>query len=185
MERRNIVVAITGASGAVYAQSLLDKLRRLNNYVDQVAVIFSDQGRKVWEYELQAPVPENSYSNNDFFAPFASGSSVFDMLIVCPCSMGTLGRIANGVSDDLIARSADVMLKEKRALILVPREAPYNLIHLRNMQLATEAGAIICPASPSFYLHPATIADLVSTITDRVLKIARLPVDSKPWPNTG
>jgi len=112
------------------------------------------------------------YSNKDFFVPFASGSSDFDTMIICPASMGILGRIASGTSDDLIARGADVMLKERRKLILVPRETPYNLIHIRNMETLTLAGAIICPASPSFYSKPASIDELVMTVVERVISLA-------------
>ena len=111
----------------------------------------------------------------------ASGSAGYTAMIICPCSMGTLGRIASGVSDDLMTRAADVVLKEKQKLILVPREAPYNLIHLNNMKLLTEAGAVICPASPSFYSKPATINDVVMTVVDRALTLAGLELETSHW----
>jgi len=171
---RKIVVGITGASGAVYAQQLLERLQLLREV--EVAVVLSDCGEQVFRYELGddalAAIPFRCYANNDFGAPFASGSSRFDTLIVIPCTMGTLGRIAHGVSDTLLTRAADVMLKERRRLILVTREMPLNLIHLRNMAQVTEAGGIICPASPSFYSRPATIAETVRSVTDRVLQLA-------------
>ena len=121
------------------------------------------------------------YQPGNFFAPMASGSAGYDAMIVCPCTMGTLGRIAAGVSSDLLTRAADVMLKERKKLILVPREAPFSLIHLNNMKLLTEAGAIICPASPSFYSKPATIEDVAMTVVDRVLALAGFDLESYAW----
>lgn len=117
------------------------------------------------------------------FAPFASGSSRFEAMVICPCSMGLLGRIANGISDDLITRAADVMLKERRKLIVVPRETPFNLIHLRNMTQLTEAGAIVCPAVPSFYSKPQTIEQLVDTVVDRIIDLIGLDVVTYRWGN--
>ena len=121
------------------------------------------------------------YENDDFFAPFASGSAGFDTMIICPCSMGTLGRIANGISDNLITRAADVMLKEKGKLLLVLREAPYSLIHINNMKIVTEAGAIIYPANPSFYGKPETMDDLIATVIDRILFLAGFDTDKFTW----
>jgi 4-hydroxy-3-polyprenylbenzoate decarboxylase len=112
------------------------------------------------------------YQNSDYYAPFASGSSKYESMIICPASMGTIGRIANGTSEDLICRTADVMLKERRKLIIVPREAPYNLIHINNLKTLTLAGAIICPASPSFYSNPKTVDELVLTVVDRIIDLA-------------
>jgi 4-hydroxy-3-polyprenylbenzoate decarboxylase len=127
---RKIIVAVTGASGAVYAQQLLAKLCSLKTPPGEIAVIFSDTAKEVWEYETGvkyvAESPAKEYNNKSFHAPFASGSSHYDTMIICPASMGTTGRIANGTSDDLIARTADVMLKERRRLIIVPRETPYS-----------------------------------------------------------
>ena len=161
---RKIIVAITGASGSIYALRLLEKLTSLKTPPSEIAVVFSDNAREIWKYEtgkqFVAKAPAKVYNNDDFYVPFASGSSDFDTMIICPASMGILGRIANGTSDDLIARAADVMLKERRKLILVPRETPYNLIHIRNMETLTLAGAIICPATPSFYSKPKRLMTL-------------------------
>jgi len=180
-----LIIGITGASGSLYGKLLLEKLVGLSGQLKDVSVVFSNNARKVWEYELGpielASLPFTIYNPNDFFAPMASGSAAYTAMIICPCSMGTLGRIASGVSDDLMTRAADVILKEKRKLVLVPREAPYNLIHLNNMKLLAEAGAIICPASPSFYSKPATINEVVMTVVDRALTLAGLEVDSYRW----
>ena len=183
--RRKIVLAITGASGSVYALKLLEKLQQLKSPPEEIAVIFSDTAREIWEAETGqkyvAAFPAKEYGNKSFYAPFASGSSQFDTMIICPASMGTIGRIANGTSDDLIARSADVMLKERRRLILVPRESPYNLIHINNLKTVTLAGAIVCPASPSFYSNPETIDDLVMTVVDRIIDLAGFDSNGFRW----
>ncbi|MEI8204104.1 MAG: UbiX family flavin prenyltransferase [Bacteroidota bacterium] len=183
--KKKLIIAITGASGAIYAMRLLKKLTILSSQWDDCALIFSDNARDIWNFELEnVPLPEikrTEFAPHDFYAPFASGSSDFNIMIVCPCSMGTLGRIASGVSNDLITRAADVMLKERRQLILVSRETPLNLIHLQNMKLLTEAGAIICPASPSFYQKPKRIEDAVDTVVDRVLSLAGFEVDMYRW----
>jgi 4-hydroxy-3-polyprenylbenzoate decarboxylase len=180
-----IVIGVTGASGAIYAKDLLKKLDKYSQQIEHCAVVFTDQARLVWQHELENESLENlkfrQYPNDSFFAPFASGSGNYDVMIICPCSMGTLGRIAAGTANDLIARTADVMLKERRKLIIVPRETPYNLIHLKNMLELSQAGAIICPASPSFYNKPADIDDLVDTVTARILKLAGLNIDSFEW----
>ena len=183
--RRKIIVAVTGASGSVYAERLLERLLALKNKPEEIAVIFSDTAREVWKHETGRKIsikkPAKEYSNNSYFAPFASGSAHYDTMIICPASMGTIGRIANGISDDLIARAADVILKERRKLILVPREAPYNLIHIKNMETLTLAGAIICPASPSFYNRPETINEVVDTVVDRILSLAGFETGKKGW----
>jgi len=183
--QRKIVLAITGASGSIYAYKLLGRLHELNAPVKEIAVIFSDTGRKIWESEIGSAFHNEGsakeYENNSYFAPFASGSSQYDTMIICPASMGAIGRIANGTSEDLIARTADVMLKERRRLIIVPREAPYNLIHLSNMEKLTIAGAIICPASPSFYSNPKTIEDLVMTVADRIIDLAGFESKGYRW----
>jgi len=180
-----IALGITGASGAIYARALLNRLTTLQNQVEEVGVVMSNNAREVWKHELGESSYENLpfrfYDRQDFFAPFASGSAQFNTVIICPCSMGTLGRIAGGISDDLITRAADVALKERRKLILVPRDTPYNLIHLRNMTTLTEAGAIICPASPSFYSLPKNLDDLASTVVDRVLDLAGLNIQAFRW----
>jgi 4-hydroxy-3-polyprenylbenzoate decarboxylase len=175
-DRRKIVLAITGASGSIYAQKLLNKLQNLETAPEEISVILSKTAREIWQDEIGSGfVAEGiakEYGNDTYYAPFASGSSQYDTMIVCPASMGTLGRIANGVSDTLIARSADVMLKEGRKLIIVPRETPYSLIHVRNMKKIIQAGAVICPASPSFYSKPKSIEDLVMTVVDRIIDLA-------------
>lgn len=181
---RKVAVGITGASGAIYAKVLLDKLSALDP-APQVAVVMSDNAKTVWRHELgndnYCNYPVTFYERQDFMAPFASGSSSFDTLVVIPCSMGTLGRIATGVSDDLITRTADVMLKERRRLILVPRDTPLNLVHLRNMTALTEAGAIICPAMPSFYSRPSDFEQLAATVVDRVLSLAGFDARGFRW----
>lgn len=188
-ETRNIIVAVTGASGSVYAAKLLEKLQTLKSPPASIAVVFSDNAKAIWEYEtgkkFKAKTPAKEYDNKDFFVPFASGSSDYDTMIICPASMGILGRIANGTSDDLIARAADVMLKERRKLILVPRETPFNLIHIRNMETLTLAGAIICPASPSFYSRPKTIDDLVMTVVERIISLAGFDAKTYRWMENG
>lgn len=185
MKKKKIIIAITGASGSVYAKVLFDRMQRLNAQVEEVAVVMSDNAKTVWELELgnkdYKNYPFTFYRKNDFFAPFASGSAGYDTLIVCPCSMGTIGRIANGISNDLVSRAADVILKERRKLILVARETPYNLIHLKNMQLITEMGGVICPASPSFYSLPKDFEELAATVVDRVLQLSGLQVTSYQW----
>jgi 4-hydroxy-3-polyprenylbenzoate decarboxylase len=179
-----IVIGITGASGAIYAQRLLEKLLILES-VGNIAVIFSEKAKQVWKYELgnedYSKIKFPVYKGDDFFAPPASGSSLFESMIICPCSMGSLARIANGISDELITRSADVMLKEKRRLILITRESPLNLIHLRNMKLVASAGAIVLPASPSFYSKPVTITELIDTVIDRALRLAGYDLPSFHW----
>jgi 4-hydroxy-3-polyprenylbenzoate decarboxylase len=184
-----IVVAVTGASGSIYAKVLLDKLKLASEQIETVAVVMSDNAKDVWKHELKSEGYSsygfNFYSKTDFNAPFASGSSKFDCMIVCPCSMGTLGRIAGGISNDLITRAADVMLKERRKLILVTRDTPLSLIHINNMKTVTEAGGIIAPASPSFYSVPTDFEALVSTVVDRVIDIAGLEIPSYRWGSEG
>ncbi len=180
-----IAVSVSGASGSIYAKILFDQLLRLKDQVAEVGVVWSDNALTVWEHELgnkdYANYPFRVWNKNDFMAPFASGSSTYAALIICPCSMGTLGRIAGGISNDLVTRAADVMLKERRKLICVVRETPYNLIHLRNMTTVTEAGGIICPATPSFYSKPATLEDMAYTVIHRVLQLAGLDTDGYRW----
>ena len=180
---KKIAVGITGASGAIYAKVLLDTLSNLPDV--EVGVVMSEQAGEVWQYELGNTDYLNygftRYALNNFHAPFASGSSSYEGLIVCPCSMGTLGRIAHGMSDSLLTRAADVMLKERRKLVLVAREAPYNLIHINNMKAITEAGGIICPATPSFYSRPTTFEALAATVVHRALHLAGISVPSYRW----
>ncbi len=185
MTKRKIVVAITGASGAIYAQLLLHKLQQLEEQIKEVAVVMSDNAKQVWQFELDNDdyqhLPYKIYPKNDFMAPFASGSARFDTMIIVPCSMGTLGRIASGTSDDLIARAADVILKERRKLIVVARDMPLNLIHIRNMATITEAGGIICPAIPSYYSKPKTIEDVAMTVVNRIIDLIGLEHNSYRW----
>lgn len=186
MAKRKLIVAITGASGAIYGKLLLERLQGMTDQVDQVGVIFSSNAKGVWRYELGKDFAPSStmvkvYNPDNFYAPMASGSSRFDTMIICPCTMGTLGRIACGVSSDLITRAADVMLKERRRLILVPRETPYNLIHLNNMKLLTEAGSVICPATPSFYSKPATPDEIAMTVVERILSLSGLEYTGYQW----
>ena len=182
---RKIVVAITGASGSIYASILLEKLLAIRSQWKDVSVVMTKNARTVWETEMGNTafnnIPLTIYENDDFTAPFASGSALYDTLIIVPCSMGSLGRIAGGISNDLITRSADVILKERRKLICVVRDTPYNLIHIRNMETITLAGGIICPATPSFYSRPQTIEAVVSTVVDRVLDIAGFEAKSFRW----
>ena len=184
MERK-IIVSVSGASGAIYAKVLFDKLLALQQQVKKVGVVMSDNAKEVWKYELDnenyKDYPFSFYGKNDFLAPFASGSAKYDTMIICPCSMGTLGRIAGGISNDLTTRAADVILKERRKLIAVVRETPYNLIHLNNMKIVTEAGGIICPATPSFYSKPETFEQLASTVIDRVIDLCGFENDSYRW----
>jgi 4-hydroxy-3-polyprenylbenzoate decarboxylase len=183
--KKKIVVAITGASGAIYARLLLDKLQKLHEQINEVAIVMSDNAKEVWKFELDNEdynnLPYKFYAKNDFMAPFASGSAKFDTMVIVPCSMGTLGRIASGVSDDLIGRAADVILKEHRKLILVARDTPFNLIHIRNMQTVTEAGGIICPAIPSYYSKPQTIEELAMTVVNRLIDLIGLENESYRW----
>ena len=175
------VIGITGASGAIYAKVLFEKLEQISSQWTDVDIIFSETGRDVWKHELGVDpeeIPFKIRESKDFLAPFASGSCDYKGLIICPCTMGTLGRIANGYSDDLLTRTADVMLKERRKLILVTRETPLNLVHINNMKLVTEAGGIIVPASPSFYSNPKTIDDLVGTVVNRVLNLAGFTIEN-------
>jgi len=185
MSKKKVVVGVTGASGSVYAKVLFDRLVELKEQVEEVGVVFSTNAREVWKLELGnsdfEKLPFTIYNSNDFMAPFASGSAKYETMIVCPCSMGTMARIASGVSNDLMTRAADVILKERRKLILVPRDTPLSLIHLNNMKTVTEAGGIIAPASPSFYSNPKSFEDLAKTVVDRVLDLAGFNLESYRW----
>lgn len=182
---QKIVVAITGASGSVYASVLLSKLMQMKEAVEEVGVVMTENAKEVWHTELgnrsYEQFPFRIYGTQDFRAPFASGSARFNTMIIAPCSMGTLGRIAAGISNDLISRAADVMLKERRRLICMIRDTPYNLIHIRNMETITAAGGIICPCSPSFYSQPKSIEEAAATVVDRALDLAGLPVNTYRW----
>jgi flavin prenyltransferase len=176
---RKIVIGVTGASGAIYAQRLLWFLRDHQSALDlETHVVFTKYGRVVYQDETGESPSELGlpiHNPGDMTAPFASGSAGFSAMVVAPCSAGSLARMAHGVSTDLVGRAADVMLKERRKLVLVLRESPYNLIHLRNMVAVAEAGAVVMPASPSFYSHPQTMTALVDTVTARVLDQLDIP----------
>ena len=168
-----LVVGITGASGAPYAERLVSWLATEGRVAGvETHLVFTKTGRLVWQHEVGTDPREHDlpiWGPLDFTAPFASGSARFEAMAVVPCSAGTLGRIAHGISADLVGRAADVMLKERRKLVLCLREAPYSLVHLRNMQAVTEAGAMVLPASPSFYSKPPHLEALVDTVVGRVL----------------
>ncbi|MGQ9863245.1 MAG: UbiX family flavin prenyltransferase [Bacteroidia bacterium] len=181
---KKIVVAITGASGSIYAKRLLGYL---TDFPIEVGVVLSENAPQVWNYELQEPFssPFKVYDRKDYFAPFASGSAGYTHMVIIPCSMGTVGRVVAGLSDDLITRAADVVLKEKRTLIVVPRETPLSELHLRNLLQLAQWGAHIIPAIPSFYSHPTSIEALVDTVVFRVLDRLGLPVPTAfRWSST-
>lgn len=187
MKQLKLAVGITGASGMIYAQRLLQKLQSpdLKNQIEQAGLVFSSNVPEIWKTELGPFKPDGFglkvYSPKSFYAPFASGSAGFDALLVIPCSMGTLGRISAGISNDLITRAADVMLKEQKKLILVTREMPFSLIHLENMTRLARAGAQIFPASPHFYLNPKNINELADTVVNRVLEAAGFSLNMERW----
>lgn len=165
-----ILVAITGASGALYAQRLLDNL---DPAAQEIHVIQSRYAAAVVSEELpgglRLPKGAKSHGLKSMNVPFASGSNAFDAMVVIPCSMGTLGRIAHGYSEDALLRAADVMLKERKKLILVPRETPLSLVHVKNFELLLLAGAVLIPANPSFYTRPQTVEQVADTVVARVL----------------
>ena len=171
-----ILVAITGASGAIYAQRLLDNLDPRQH---EIHVVQSNYALQVIAEELpgglKLPAGVKSHGLKSMNAPFASGSNPPDAMVVIPCTMGTMGRIAHGYSEDVLLRAADVVLKEKRKLILVPRETPLSLVHVKNMELLLLAGAVILPANPSFYSGAKTIQDVVDTVVARVLDHLGVP----------
>lgn len=178
-----VIVAVTGASGAIYARQALETLLD-HPEVERIALIFSDHAEDVISAEgVTLPTSERieHYANGDMWASVASGSARWDAMVVVPASMGTVARVASGISRTLIERAADVMLKERRPLVMVVRESPYSLIHLRNMTSLTEAGAIILPASPSFYFNPTTLEELCRTISVRALELAGLKIEHREW----
>lgn len=185
-----LAVGISGASGAIYASEFLKAATLLikDNQIDEIGVVFSTNAKTVWKHELENTdynlFDFPTYEKTDFNAPFASGSAGYDALVICPCSMGTLGRIAQGISNDLITRAADVMLKERKKLIAVVRETPLNLIQIENMQKVTQAGGIVCPATPSFYSKPQTVEDVADTVIHRVVDLLGLTLDSYRWGKT-
>lgn len=185
--KKKLIISITGASGSLYAKLLLEKLEKLPDQWDKIGVIMSANAKYVWQTELGNAHQQygfaDYYEKSDFDAPFASGSGKYDTMIIIPCSMGTLGRITAGISDDLGSRAADVILKERRRLICVVRETPYNLVHIRNMEALTLAGGIICPATPSFYSRPQNIEEVALTVVDRVLDLAGFDIKAYRWGN--
>ncbi len=187
-ELKKIVVAVTGASGACYARLVVEKLVA-SEEVDEVALIFSDHAHAVAAHEGEVVLVDSEkvrvFDNGDLFAPPASGSSDYDGMVVVPCSMGTVGRIASGVSIDLISRAADVMIKERGRLVVVPREAPFSTLHLRNLTTLSECGVVVIPACPSFYSHPQTIDEACETIVERVMKHLGLHTDRYRWGEGG
>ena len=170
-----LVIAATGASGAIYLQRLLEQIDYATH---EVHLVMSAYAREVAKQELDAfkiPAEISQHSEGDMNVPFVSGSARFDAMVIVPCSMATLGRIASGSSDSVLLRAADVFLKERRKLILVPRETPWNLIHARNVVALLEAGAIILPAIPSFYSRPSSLTAVVDTVVWRILDQIGLP----------
>lgn len=179
---KRVIVAVTGASGSIYARLTLLALLRCD--VEQIVLVQSKTGIEVSAFEhcvMPSDKRITTVDNDDMFNSIASGSANYDAMIVIPCSMGCIGRIASGVSSDLIARAADVMLKERRRLILCPRETPYSLIHLRGMTTITEAGGIIAPLSPSFYSDPSDTESLCNTVVERVLTLAGVDSPHYIW----
>ncbi len=180
-----VVIAITGASGSVYSKLLIERLLTIPQQFEALSVVMSTNAKEVWQTELGnadfSNYPVKFYDKNDFSAPFASGSARYNIMFIVPCSMGTMGRIAAGISDDLVSRAADVILKERRKLILAIRETPYNLVHIKNMEAITLAGGIIAPCTPSFYSRPATIEAVVQTVVDRLLDVAGFDISSFRW----
>ena len=178
-----IIVAVTAASGAIYARQLLEQLVT-SPQVENIALILSTNAEAVAETE-GVTLPESDkitrYANDNLFAAPASGSARWDAMVIVPSSVGTVGRVAAGVSQTLIERAADVMLKERRRLVVVVRETPLSLIHLRNMTTLTEAGAIVLPASPSFYSRPTDIEELCSTVTERIVSLLGIDVPHFEW----
>jgi flavin prenyltransferase len=184
-----LVVAVGGASGAPYARRFLHVLSTQPAGVVEAHLVFSKAAHQVWAEEIGTPtadLPFKKWDARDFNAPFASGSAGFGAMVVIPCSMGGLARIAHGLSEDLIGRAADVMLKERRKLVLVARDTPLSLIHLENMAAVTRAGAVVLPAMPSFYGRPQTIEALLDTVVGRALDHLGLPIKLGPrWGEEG
>ena len=176
-----IVIGITGASGALYAQRLLDNI---DPQAHELHVVLSNYAHSVVAQELpdglRLPLNVRSHGLKSMNVPFVSGSNAFDAMVIIPCTMGTLARVAQGISDDVLLRAADVMLKEKKKLILVPREMPLSLVHLKNMELLLLAGAVVLPANPSFYTNPKSIQEVVDTVVARVLEHLGLPQKLMP-----
>ena len=181
---KKVILAVTGASGAIYARKTLEALLKIDS-LEEIAVILSDNGRAVMAYEKETLNDTDPrviyYDNDDLFSAPSSGSADYDAMVIVPCSVGSVGRIASGVSFDLIGRSADVMLKERRRLIIVVRETPFSTIHLRNLTMLSECGAVILPASPSFYSFPQDIEALCDTVVERIIKMLGAESNRYRW----
>lgn len=181
----NLIIGITGASGSIYAQRFIEIVHQNQHLFENIAVIFTDIAKKVWNYEIDdypiEQIPFKIYDNNDYFVAPASGSCKFDTMVILPCTMGTMSKIANSLADNLLTRAADVMLKENRTLVIVPRETPLNIIHIENMKKIIFAGGIICPAMPSFYSKPKSINDLVDTVIQKVLQLIGIEIKFFEW----
>lgn len=186
---RKIVLGITGASGAIYARATVDALIAARSKQPiALAAVLSSTSPEVWAHELEGDVREwlaardvPVFAGRDYSAPFASGSAKWDSMAVVPCSMSTVAKVAHGISDDLLSRAADVMLKERRRLILVARETPLSAIHLENMLTVTRAGALVLPATPSFYGRPTSVDAVVATVVDRILDHLDIEHDAQRW----
>jgi len=170
-----LVISATGASGTIYLQRLLEQIDCAAHEVHLVMSAHADQVAKQELDDFKIPPNVSQHSENELNVPFVSGSAHFDAMVIVPCSMATLGRIASGSSDSALLRAADVFLKERRKLILVPRETPWNLIHARNVVTLLEAGAIVLPAIPSFYSRPGSVTAIVDTVVWRILDQIGLP----------
>lgn len=180
-----VVLGITGASGAIYARATVDALLAAKV---RPAVVLSSTAPEVWAQELGGDIREHLasrdvpiFAGRDYSAPFASGSAKWDAMAIVPCSMSTVAKVAHGISDDLLTRAADVMLKERRKLVLVARETPLSAIHLENLLAVTRAGAVVLPAMPSFYHRPATVDDVVFTVVARILDHLGVEHSSQRW----
>ena len=185
---RKIIVAVTGASGSLYGRLLCERLAAADG-LGEIALVVTDNGRRVAAFEdsddWMADSRFTRYDNDDLFGAPASGSARYDAMAIVPCSMGMAGRIAAGVSNDLVSRAADVMLKERRPLVLVTREAPLSTIHLRNLTALSECGAIVCPASPSFYSRPSDIESLCGTVVERAIGLLGVRIPHFEWGTSG
>ena len=181
---KKIIIAITGASGSIYAKRLIEKLEKFADNIKNLELVFSEAGKQVWDFEINEKLNEKNFrifENTNLFSPIASGSAKYDTMVIIPCSMGTVGRIANGISNDLISRAADVIIKERKKLIIVPRETPFSSIHLNNLKIISDNGGVIIPASPSFYHNPQTIIELTDTVVNKVIEHIGFDSGAKEW----
>jgi len=184
MNKRKIIIAITGASGSIYAKRLIEKLEKYSDKIKNLEVVFSDAGKQVWDFEINEvlkPTNFRIFENTNLFSPIASGSAKYDTMVIIPCSMGTVGRIANGISNDLISRATDVIIKERKKLIVVPRETPFSSIHLNNLKIISDNGGVVIPANPSFYHKPQTVTEIIDTVVDKVIEHIGFSSGAKEW----